>query len=119
MYIYLDLPLLYINAYDCIFRYFVVGLYPPELQFTISVIIEQRVFLTKNGCGVWDEISRLEIGPQKRTSLSNTHMVNIATRCHLLLHEDIATVYVYLLRATRELFKGAVLGYVAIRWLKI
>ena len=87
-----------------------MALYPPQLQFTISVIIEQRVFLTKNGSGIWEEISRLEIGPQKRTSLSNTHVVNIATRCHLLLHEDIATVHVYLFTSHSGTIQGCCVG---------
>ena len=53
-----------------------MGLHPPELQFTITVIIQQRIFLTKNGSGVWEEISRLEIGPRKKIALSDSHMVN-------------------------------------------
>lgn len=62
-----------------------MALYPPQLQFTVDVIVEQRVFLTKNGSGVWEEISRLEIGPRKKVSLSDSHVVNIATRYYLFI----------------------------------
>lgn len=56
-------------------RYFVMSFYPPELQFTINVTIEQRQYLTKNGSGVWKEISTLAIGPHKRIASSDSHIV--------------------------------------------
>lgn len=58
-------------------RYFVMGLHPPELQFTISVVLEQRVYLTTNGSGVWKKVSKLDIGPRQRIALSDSHQVTL------------------------------------------
>ncbi len=52
-----------------------MGIYPPELRFTINVDIERRSYLTTNGTGVWETVSQLEIGPQKRIAVSKTHNV--------------------------------------------
>lgn len=54
-----------------------MGLYPPELKFNIRVVLEQRSYLTTNtnDSGVWEKVSELEIGPNKKIAVSDTHMV--------------------------------------------
>lgn len=64
------------------FRYFVMGIRPPELQFTLSVVLERRAYLTENG-SVWETVSTLKIGPQKRIAVSDTHQVS---SCHYNIH---------------------------------
>ena len=59
----------------CLLRYFVMGVYPPRIQFNVSVILEERKYRTLNNSGVWKEIERLEIGPQKRIVSSASHTV--------------------------------------------
>lgn len=56
-------------------RYFVMGLHPPEFQFTITVTLEQRAYLTNNGSGVWRTVSELDIGPRQRIAVSDSHQV--------------------------------------------
>ena len=62
-------------------RYFVMALYPPQLQFEVTVLLERRSYMTKNGTGVWKKVSELKIGPQKRIARSRTHVVILISSC--------------------------------------
>lgn len=53
-----------------------MGLRPPDLQFTISVTLERRLFFTRNGSSVWETVSKLDVGPHKRIAVSDTHTVS-------------------------------------------
>ena len=64
------------GLYDVLLRWYVFGLYPPQLQFTISVSIERLAYSLASEEEVWERISRLEIGPHKRTTTSPEYQVS-------------------------------------------
>jgi len=55
----------------------VFGLYPPQLVFKITIEIEQQAYKTTDGSDVWEHVSTLEIGPNKRISRSQDYEARV------------------------------------------
>ena len=53
-----------------------MALYPPDLMFSITVDIEKRLYLNVNGTGVWERVSKLNIGPHQKIAVSDSHNVS-------------------------------------------
>ena len=45
---------------------FVFGLYPPQLQFEIEIIVEKLIYTKKDGTPVYEEVEQMTVGPTKR-----------------------------------------------------
>ena len=58
------------------FRYNVMGVYPPKFLFNITVILEREVYRRKGGDSVWEEATRLELGPTKKVARSENYHVS-------------------------------------------
>lgn len=65
-----------------------MALYPPQLQFEVSVLLERRAYMTTNGSSVWETLSELKIGPQDRIATSDTHVVRAEVCIHFWSHLD-------------------------------
>ena len=52
------------------------GLYPPQLQFTVSVVVQRLAYNKLNGEEVWEDVSRVEVGPQKRIASSSEYLAS-------------------------------------------
>jgi len=58
------------------YRYNVMGVYPPKFLFKITVILEREVYRKKDGDSVWEEATRLELGPTKKVVRSQDYHVS-------------------------------------------
>jgi len=66
------------------YRWYVMGLYPPRLQFSVNVLVEKLSFHKGDGQAVWNEVARLTVGPENRVVTSKQYQV-----CLQILHVSI------------------------------
>ena len=65
------------------------GFYPPQMQFKITINIEQLSYSKKDGSDVWESVSLLEVGPHKRIARSKDYGVGVS------VHAPIIIMYVF------------------------
>ncbi len=60
------------------------GLYPPEMQFNISINIERLSYTRGSGDEIWDRVSTVSVGPYRRRAISSEFQVRMYAYSKLL-----------------------------------